>query len=318
VSPDSPSFLARLIVACLAGSLCLALSAGAQPATQSPPPARAAATELKPFSQPVPAAAFEIELLPIPGDEAKGINPFYIGKTELTWEAFDVFVYRLDEGGSRDGDAAAPPASTPSTSAPDAISRPSKPYLPPDRGFGHAGYAAISMSYRNAQAFCDWLTAFAAKSAKPGEPARRYRLPTEAEWEHAAGAGASSGSGSGFGFANADSTLQDHAWFAANANRKPQKVASKKPNDWGLFDTHGNVAEWVTGRDGKPVLKGGSYLDEPDALKIEARQPTSPSFNASDPQMPKSRWWLADGPFIGFRIVCDPNPEPAAADTKRP
>lgn len=261
------------------------------------------ASELKPFKQKVPSAAFEFDMLPIPGDDSKGIAPFFLGKTELTWEAFDVFVYLLDEGGLKDGEStpsgqSAPPQGT----APDAGSRPSKPYLPPDRGFGHDGYAAITLSFRNAQAFCAWL------SERSG---RKYRLPTEAEWEHAAAAG---GSGP-YGFPGGAAALADHAWFADNADGKTHAVASKKPNDWGLYDMHGNAAEWVVGRDGKPVLKGGSYLDGAESLTISARQPSSPAFNASDPQMPKSKWWLADGPFIGFRVVCEtgvPAPSPTA------
>jgi hypothetical protein len=65
----------------------------------------------------------------------------------------------------------------------------------------------------------------------------------------------------------------------------------------------GNVAEWVTGRDGKPVTKGGSYLDGAEKLKVAAREPDNPAWNASDPQVPKSGWWLVDGPFVGFRVV---------------
>jgi formylglycine-generating enzyme required for sulfatase activity len=233
----------------------------------------------KPFWQEVPSAAFRFEMVPIPGDKDAGIKPFWIGRTELTWEAFDVYVYRLDEESGLPKDT-------------DAVTRPSKPYLPPDRGFGHEGYAAIGMSHRNAAAFCAWL------SERTG---RRYRLPTEAEWEHACRAGTAGT----FGFVDNPERLVDFAWFAENAGGTPHPVARKAQGGFGLHDLQGNVAEWVDGRDGKPVTKGGSYQDAAEQLKVEARQPSDPAWNASDPQMPKSQWWLANGPFVGFRVVCE-------------
>jgi hypothetical protein len=40
-------------------------------------------------------------------------------------------------------------------------------------------------------------------------------------------------------------------------------------------------------------------------LKAGARQKQDSSWNASDPNLPKSRWWLSDGSFVGFRVVCE-------------
>lgn len=299
--------------------LCMAGVAHAQ-ATQAPPslpsppatitvPARAptALTEgLKPFKQAVPAAAFEFEMLPVPGDPAKGIQPFYIGATELTWEAFDVFVYSLDAGGTLNPDGSSDADGNdrgaggrtvddaPEDAAnADAITRPSKPYLPPDRGFGHKGFAAICVSFKNAQEFCKWLS----KSS-----GRTYRLPTQDEWEHAARAGSSGA----FTFGDDPAKLGDYAWFIDNADGQPRAVGTKKPNAFGLFDVHGNVAEWCIGRDGKPVVMGGSYRDGAEKLTATSAQTQSSAWNASDPQIPKSKWWLADGPHVGFRVVCEP------------
>ncbi len=67
----------------------------------------------------------------------------------------------------------------------------------------------------------------------------------------------------------------------------------------------GNVQEWCIGADGKPVTKGGSYRDPAERLTTTHRAPLSSAWNASDPQMPKSKWWLSDGPFVGFRVVCE-------------
>lgn len=260
-----------------------------QPPSNTPP--APASSDLKPFEQEIPSAAFKFEMLPIPADPASGIKPFWIGKTELTWEAFDVFVYRLDEGGP---DAPLPPDFDPKS---DAATRPTKPYLPPDRGFGHEGYAAISLSLHNATMFCRWL------SEKTG---KHYRLPTEAEWEHACRAGAPADSLYHFGSDPAQ--LTDYAWFADNSEESPHPVATKKPNAWGLYDMHGNVGEWVISRDGKRVVKGGRWDQSAQHLAITARSEQDRSWNITDPQIPKSKWWLSDGSYIGFRVVCDPEP----------
>jgi formylglycine-generating enzyme required for sulfatase activity len=213
-------------------------------------------------------------MVPIPGNSS--IKTFYIAKTELTWEAFDPFVFRLDEDEGATG---------PSSGRADAITRPSKPYLPPDRGLGHEGYPAISMSYENAKAYCQWL------SAKSG---KKYHLPTVAEWQLAC-------SGDVVTSGTPPHVL---AWLSTNSGGVPHPVATTAPNALGLFDMRGNVMEWCTDANGNGVACGGSYRDQ--GATCTTFQATDPDWNRSDPQVPKSKWWLADGPFVGFRVVCEP------------
>jgi formylglycine-generating enzyme required for sulfatase activity len=254
-----------------------------------------AASPPRVFEQDVSGTAFKFEMRLMPASAHGTIKSFFIAKTEMTWEPFDVFVYKLDEDGTA-GDA--------KVIGVDAVTRPSKPYLPPDRGFGHEGYAAIGMSHKTAMEFCKWL------SIKTG---KKYRLPTEAEWEHACRAGAKGD----FTFGDDVKELNENAWFIDNAEGTTHPVSKKKPNAWGLMDMHGNVAEWCSDKEGKPVTRGGSYQDKADSLKCGARMLPSEAWNASDPQIPKSEFWLANAPFVGFRVVCEIEEAPATAPDRK-
>lgn len=259
---------------------------------------------LQPFTQEISGTLVKIDLAPIPRgtvevpDPAQpgavkkiDVGPFWVSTTEITWDAYDVFVYRLDEPeGKRDDNG----------DGPDAVTRPTKPYIPPDRGYGHAGYPAISLSYKGAEEFCKWL------SAKTG---RTYRLPTEIEWEYLARAGAAADAPYCFG--DDASLIDDYAWHSGNAKRKTQPVGKKLANAWGVFDVHGNVAEWCVGLDGQPIACGGAFLNKPEELTLRRRDKQTALWNITDPQMPKSTWWLSDCNFVGFRIICEaPEREP--------
>jgi formylglycine-generating enzyme required for sulfatase activity len=225
----------------------------------------------------IPAGSIEMPDRENPGRTKKHeIKSLWVSKTEVTWELFDIYAFRLDQTEAERA------ANT------DAKSRPSKPYGAPDRGFGHAGYPAISMHYLSAEKFCEWL------SKKTG---KKYRLPTEAEWEYFTRAGQEMK-------APLDKNLLEQiSWFWDNADDKTHPVGEKKPNAWGLYDTLGNVAEWVQSPEGKWAGAGGSFLDKADKINPTFRDVYRPEWQSNDAHSPKSRWWLSDVTHIGIRLV---------------
>ena len=148
-----------------------------------------------------------------------------------------------------------------------------------------------------------------------------YRLPTEAEWEYACRAGTKTA----YFFGDDPAQLDDYAWSVGNSEYQYQKVGTKKPNPWGLYDMHGNVAElcldqylpdaYAKAQDGAtnpwvPVTKryptvyrGGSWNDDPDKLRSAARGHTDPALKMIDPQVPKSLWYFTNAPWLGFRVI---------------
>jgi formylglycine-generating enzyme required for sulfatase activity len=193
----------------------------------------------------------------------------------------------------------------------DAVSGATKPYVEMSFGMGKKGFPAINITHHAALTFCKWLT------AKTGH---FYRLPTEAEWEYACRAG----SKTAYHFGDNPKLLPEYAWFKDNCNNKYQPVGQKKPNAWGIYDMYGNVAEWTMDQYEpnypksaeavknpwvKPTklyphaVRGGSWQDLASDLRSASRKASAPAWKKRDPQLPKSKWWLTDAPFVGFRVV---------------
>lgn len=183
-------------------------------------------------------------------------------------------------------------------------------FSPGERGWSLARprQPVVRVSWRAATEFCRWL------SARTG---RRFRLPTEAEWEYACRAGTTTSFWYGttntdfsryanlsdrthqaidpFGWAGrlevippwrpSDTRFDDHA-------RVSTTVGSYAANPWGFYDMHGNVAEWTSSAYGpdRMVVRGGSWYDPPARCQSDSSQSYRPDQGVHD---------------VGFRVVCE-------------
>jgi formylglycine-generating enzyme required for sulfatase activity len=238
------------------------------------------------------------------------VAPFWIGKYEVTWDEYEPFmitpVDRYKNGTRKDFDPAAKYSNI------DAVTSPTAPYVEMSFGMGQKGFPAISMTQHAANKYCEWLSA---------QTGHFYRLPIEAEWEYACRAGTTTA----YSFGNDPAELPKYAWFSDNSEEKYQKVGTKKPNPWGLYDMHGNVMEWTADQfvpdyfrrlkagEVNPfvrpqtlyprTVRGGGWAGDAAQLRSAWRLGSDSSWQQQDPQLPKSIWYLTDAPWLGFRLV---------------
>ena len=297
---------------------------------------------------PVPAGTFLLGSTeedphhkPDEGPQVKvDISPFWIGSCEITWEQYHVYMkmygaFKQLTQLQQQADLAVEnpvvhdyfenlPSGVDAVTSPTPLYDPSTTYQvgkQPEQ-------PAVTMTQFAAKQFTKWLS---------GITGRDYRLPTEAEWEYAARAGTTTA----YSFGDNADDVGDYAWYAENAAEKTHPVGTKKPNPWGLYDVHGNVAEWVLdGYDaghfqslqGKPVtlweavnwptqlyprvIRGGCWFDDSNLCRSSARQQSQdPDWNVSDPNLPLSPWWFTEEESmgVGFRIVRPLDPLDKAA-----
>jgi len=267
----------------------------------------------------LPGSAIECSMVPISGgsflfgsssteknrDEDEGpqqklaIPAFWMGAYEVSRDEFDVFYKDI---------------SISENSKTDAVTRPSPQYIDLSYGMGkEGGYPVNSLSQYGALMYCRWLY---------NKTGIFYRLPAEAEWEYACRAGSTTA----YFFGNDETELEKYAWYSTNSDNKFQKTGSKLPNAWGLFDMLGNVCEWTLDHYDEnrykkiqdsttdiftapqktrypKTLRGGCFSDDAGQLRSANRFPSDPAWNRRDPQIPRSKWWMTDAPWVGFRII---------------
>ena len=300
------------------------------------------------FTETVPGTAASISMIAIPGGEflmgspenepfrnsdegpqkKVRVSDFFMGEVEVTWDQFWAFYSEtMSEGRT-------PPAviyANNSREDIDAVSGPTPPFGLPDQGWGMGSRPAITMTHYSAQTFCQWL------SLKTG---RKYRLPTEAEWEYAARGGTDSPyffegnpkklSNEGFlkNIFKPDTTgIYSHAVYANNSSNRTGLPEEVRANPFGLKNMLGNVMEYCEDwyaedaynliKDGdldpkgpehgtEHVVRGGHYNSDAAELRSAARSHTQhDKWLRTDPQNPKSIWWYSDIKGIGFRVVCE-------------
>ncbi|HKK63963.1 MAG TPA: SUMF1/EgtB/PvdO family nonheme iron enzyme [Bacteroidales bacterium] len=299
-------------------------------------------TEFDDFTEQIPHSAVTFTMKAIPGgiyqqgaveeddyaadDERPNrevkVDSFFMGETEVTWDEFLTW-YAQTSGEGRTTDVGM-------LEGVDGMTGATPPYGNPDQGWGRGKRPAITMTYYAAEKYCEWLSMVTGK---------KYRLPTEAEWEYAARGGTS-----GVYFFEGDvkdysdaglrarlfgidtSTINTYVTYTENSGGKTQLPDAVSPNPFGLKHMLGNVAEFCLDgyeadaysttegmvdnplvKDGREhVIRGGSYQSNAEQLRISDRAKTNhDAWMRTDPQIPKSLWWYSDCAHVGIRVVCE-------------
>lgn len=308
------------------------------------------------FTEKIPGSTISFNMVAIPGGKFKmgspgnepfrgndegpvkevEISPFFMGEIEVTWDEFLVFYGQTGgEGRTTDIKTVTKTEVITAGTAPavDAITGPTPPYGQPDQNWGLGTRPAITMRYQTAETYCKWLSQVTGK---------KYRLPTEAEWEYAARGGSQTpyffeGNPKKYskeGFWNklfgADTTMISRfVIYSGNSLAKTQQPKAVKQNPFGLKNMLGNVAEFCSdwyapdaysnltdgAKDPKGpasgterVIRGGSFNSGAGEVRCAARDFTQDeAWMKTDPQIPKSVWWYSDCNRVGFRVVCEPD-----------
>lgn len=252
------------------------------------------------------------------------LSKYWIAKTEVTWDEYLAFFRATGSQGRTEGQVV-------TNKKTDAISGATPPWGAPDQGWGKGSRPAITMSWHAASVYCQWLSKVTGK---------KYRLPTEAEWEFACRAGTESPyffpgnpkkfTSDGFLkkiFGSDTVNIGSMVIYKANSSSKTREPSSVRENPYGLRNMSGNVSEFCLdyyspdtykadtvaavnpagpARGQEHVIRGGSFKSDAKDVRSAARDFTkTKAWLMTDPQMPKSIWWYSDCIDVGFRVVCE-------------
>ena len=184
----------------------------------------------------------------------------------------------------------------------------------PSHFTGDSNRPVEKLSCLDAQAYCAALTTRERQAGRV-PPGYAYRLPTEAEWEHACRAGTTNR----FSFGDDPAAAPDFAWTLENSEATTHPVGLKRPNPWGLHDMHGNVWEWCQ----------DWFAPYPDAPSVDPVGPATSKFKVfrgggwnQEVQFARSgnRFMMSPSNgiyFVGFRVALGEPPVPAGT-ARRP
>jgi formylglycine-generating enzyme required for sulfatase activity len=180
-----------------------------------------------------------------------------------------------------------------------------KPWLGKANARDEADLPVTYVNWHDAVEFCKKLT-IAERQAGGISLNWRYSLPSEAQWEYACRATTSTP----FSFGRELSSLENFGWFKENAmavgEDYPHTVGQKRKNHWGLYDMHGNVAEWCTDLYVPTGAAGGST----NGADANQRVVRGGSFHSPAAECRSSYHYggpaRVAGPLVGFRVVLAP------------
>lgn len=237
------------------------------------------------YTETVPATQIQFEMILVPGDPDQDVDPYYIGKYEVTWDEFMPWVDGRD---LHEGDSLGKLRAM--------KLRPSPPYGSVDRGFGMHRRPALGMSQLSAMEYCRWLSE---------ETGKTYRLPTEQEWElaYVSGGGDAESAPTSSDAENA-AVYVENSWNDDLDDWTTKPVGSTVSNSLGISDMAGNVCEWVSGSGKDRIARGGHFESDLDQLGV-GRHIEGPYWNRDYPNEPKSIWWFINARWVGFRVVAE-------------
>jgi formylglycine-generating enzyme required for sulfatase activity len=289
------------------------------------------------YTERIPGTDVTFEMVPVPGGtfllgspedeesrrEDEGpqvkvrVEPMWVAKEEVSWAEYTEFMNLYSTFKEFEARSIRPVTDD---NRYDAITAPTELYEPSFTfEYGQEeDQPAVTMTQYSAKQYSKWISRVTEN---------QYRLPTEAEWEFACRGGTETP----FSWGDDKDATDEYAWYVDNAFEGQVPGAQKKPNPFGLYDMHGDVAEWTVDRYTEEgyaalpsereltvdeavqwperaypaVVRGGSWEMEPEELRSAARLGSNDkAWKEEDPNYPRSPWWFTSDPArgVGFRL----------------